>query len=102
MIAWPEPIEPISTPAITGISCRPDSVGVAPRTTCWNSGRYVSAPNSAKPITKPIALVTAKTRLRNRCSGRIGSAARDSCQMKAPMPATATTPSATISAEPQA
>jgi hypothetical protein len=98
---WPDPIEAISTPAITGTSCRPDSVGDAPRTTCWNSGRYVRAPNSAKPTTSPIALVTANTRLRNRLGGSTGSAARRSTSTKAIRLATARTPSQKMNAEPQ-
>ena len=65
-----------STPAISGTSCRPDTVGLEPFVTCRYSGRYVIAPNSAKPTMKPIALVTENVWLRKSESGRIGSAAR--------------------------
>ncbi len=99
---WPEAIDAISTPAITGTSCSPDSVGVAPRTTCWNSGRYVSAPNSAKPTTRPIALVTTNTRLRNSSGGSTGSAARCSTAMNPISATTAAIPRPTMNAESQA
>ena len=41
------------------------------------------APKSAKPTMKPTALVTANVWLRKSSSGRIGSAARLSCQRNA-------------------
>ena len=31
LISWPETSEPSMMPAVSGSSCRPDSVGVAPR-----------------------------------------------------------------------
>ena len=98
----PEATDAISTPAITGTSWRPDSVGEAPRTTCWNSGRYVSAPNSAKPTTSPIALVTANTRLRNSSSGSTGSGARRSTATNATSAATAAAPRPMMNGESQA
>ena len=49
----PETIEATSSPAMSGSSCSPEAVGLSPRTTCWKSGRYVSAPKRAKPTTKP-------------------------------------------------
>ena len=76
VITRPEMIEAASRPAISGISCSPASVGLSPRTVCWNSGRYVSEPKSAKPITSPIALVTRKTGFANSRGGSTGSAAR--------------------------
>ena len=81
-----------SSPAITGRSCRPDSVGLSPRTTCWKSGRNVRPPNRANPTTRPTALVTVNTRLRNSDGGRIGSFARRSATTNAAMPTTAITP----------
>ena len=99
---WPDAIEVISRPPITGSSCSPEAVGERPRTVCWNSGRNVSAPNSAKPTTSPTALVITNTRLPNSAGGRIGSAARRSTNTSATMQPTPTTPIPTISAEAQA
>ena len=59
------------------------------------------APNIAIPMAKPIALATLKMRERKSWSGRIGSAARLSCQTKAARRPTPTTPSPMISLEPQ-
>ena len=98
---WPEAIEVRSRPPITGSSASPEAVGESPRTVCWNSGRNVSAPNSAKPTTIPTALVTTKTRLRKSAGGRIGSAARRSTNTSATRQSTPRTPSATISIESQ-
>ena len=98
---WPETIEVKSSPPITGSSWRPDSVGVSPRTTCWKSGRNVSPPNRAKPTTRPTALVTTKTRLRNSDGGRIGSFARRSANANSTIPTTAITPRPTMNGEPQ-
>jgi hypothetical protein len=100
-MTWPETIDVNSSPPMTGRSWRPDSVGLSPRTTCWNSGRNVSAPNSAKPTTRPTALVTANTRLRNSVGGRTGSRARFSATRNAPVAATASTPMPTMNGEPQ-
>ena len=60
------------------------------------------APNIAIPIVKPIAFATLKMRERKSWSGRIGSAARRSCQTKAASRTTPTMPSPMISFEPQA
>ena len=60
------------------------------------------APNIARPMTKPIALATRKTRERNRLSGMIGSAARRSCQTNATSSATPAAARPTMTAEPQA
>ena len=76
VISRPLPIDAISTPAISGSSCSPDAVALAPFTICRNSGRYVIDPNSARPMMKPITLVRANTLLRNSASGSTGSAAR--------------------------
>jgi hypothetical protein len=38
-MTWPEMIDEISSPPITGSSWRPDAVGDRPLTICWNSGR---------------------------------------------------------------
>ncbi len=61
----------------------PDTVGLTPFTFCMNSGRKVSAPNIAKPITKPIALAEVKTRIRKSVKGMTGSAATRSTRTKA-------------------
>ena len=39
VITCPEAIEVTSRPPISGTSCNPEPVGVAPLTTCRNSGR---------------------------------------------------------------
>ena len=57
----------------------------------------MTAPKSPRPITKPTALVTTKTRLRNSSSGRIGSAARRSTATKAANATTDATSMATMS-----
>jgi hypothetical protein len=36
---WPDPIDTISSPAISGRTWTPDSVGEKPRTTWKNTGR---------------------------------------------------------------
>jgi len=38
-MTWPEMIDVISRPPITGSSWSPEAVGESPRTTCWKSGR---------------------------------------------------------------
>ena len=60
----------------------------------------MTAPKSANPTTKPIALVTVNTRFRNSVSGRIGSAALRSTSTNADEHATPATASATIWGEP--
>ena len=59
-------------------------------------------PKSARPTTKPIALVTTNVRLRKSPSGRIGSAARRSTSGKSASSATPSTIIPTIGGEPQA
>ena len=92
----------MSSPAIRGRIWSPELVGLAPSTTWRNSGRYVTDPNRAKPTTRPIALVTLKTRSRNRWGGSTGSAARRSTSTKLTMRTTASTPSPMICGDPQA
>jgi hypothetical protein len=87
----PLAIDMTRTPPISGVSRSPDSVGPTPSTVCMNSGRNVSAPNSASPTMKPTALVTPNTRLANRRGARIGSAARRSTQTDSTMSTTAAT-----------
>jgi hypothetical protein len=89
---WPEVIETVSRPTISGSRYRPEMVGEMPRTTWKKAGRNAIAPNIAKPTMKPTRLVTEKVRSLNRCSGRIGSAARRSTSTNRPIsiaPATA-------------
>ena len=62
---------------------KPDAVGLTPFTFCMNSGRNVSAPNMANPITKPMELAAVKTRTRNSDSGITGSAAPRSAKTNA-------------------
>ena len=76
-------IETTSRPAIIGSRYTPESVGEMPRTTWKNAGRKAIAPNMPKPTMKPTRLVTENTRLANRCSGRIASAARRSANTNA-------------------
>ena len=64
-----------SMPSISGRMRSPDAVGLTPLTICMNSGRKVSAPNMANPMTKPMALAALKTRSRKSFSGITGSAA---------------------------
>ena len=80
----PEAIETSSSPAISGSRYSPEMVGEMPRTTWKNAGRYVIAPNIAKPTMKPTRLVTEKVRSLNRCSGSTGSAARRSTSTNTP------------------
>ena len=63
---------------------------------------YVTAPNSAKPTMNPTALVTAKTGLKSRRVGRIGSAARRSTRGKSPKRIKPTAASSRIVGEPHA
>ena len=70
---WPELIDTTSSPAISGSSSTPEAVGESPLTTWKKAGRYVMAPNMAKPMTKPTMLVTANVWILNRCSGKTGS-----------------------------
>ena len=102
MISWPDPIEAISRPPITGSNWSPDAVGLAPFTTWRNSGRYVTDPKSAKPTISPTRLVVTKTLLRKSESGSTGSAARRSANTNAQRLTTPITPSPTISGEPHA
>ena len=60
------------------------------------------APNMAKPTMKPVALEAEKTRLRKRCKGRMGSAARRSTRTKTVSRTTPSTAIIKIGAEPQA
>ncbi len=101
LISWPVPIEVASKPAISGSSRSPEIVGLSPLTICMYCGRYVSAPNIAKPTTKPIAPAAVNTRCLNRCSGRTGSAARRSATTNPTANTTASTPSVMIGPEPQ-
>ena len=64
-----------SMPSISGRIRSPDAVGLTPLTICMYSGRNVSAPNMAKPMTKPMELAALKTRSRNSFNGITGSAA---------------------------
>ncbi len=88
-------------PATMGSMWTPDRVGETPCTTCRNVGRYVIDPNIAKPTMKPMTEVSVKLRLRNRRSGRTGSAARLSTARNAPSSTTPSTPHPTICQEPQ-
>ena len=55
-------MEVSSRPAISGTSRSPEMVGLTPLTTCMYCGRKVIAPNIENPTTKPMALLTEKTR----------------------------------------
>ena len=74
-------------PIIIGISSRPDSVGVAPLTSCRYSGSVLSAPNMPRPISTFTLRPMLNTRLWN---SRIGISAssfiRISIRMKAMTP----------------
>ena len=92
----------VSRPTISGSSRSPDTVGLTPLTICMYWGRYAIAPNRANPTTKPTALAAENTRLRNRCSGMTGSAARPSAQTNAAPSTTAAAPMMKIGADDQA
>src|SRR5215468_8239095 len=98
----PQMIEVVSRPAISGSSRSPEMVGLAPLTICSYCGRYAIAPNIANPTTKPTALDAENTRLRNRCNGTTGSAARLSAQTNSPVQTTAIAPRVKIGADDQA
>ena len=80
----------------------PEAVGLTPFTFCMNNGRNVSAPNMAKPMTKPMALAAVKTRTRKSASGITGSAATRSAKTKATARTTPTTAQAMLGTDPQA
>ena len=88
-------------PTISGVSSRPLTVGVAPCTVCWYSGRNVIAPNSPRPTKNVMTMVSEKFRFLNTCSGSIGSAARRSTAMNATRATTASATSASTGAEAQ-
>ena len=98
----PGHIEVTVTPSIIGVSISPLTVGDAPCTVCWYSGRKVIAPNMARPVRNVIAIVSEKLPLRKTCSGSMGSAARVSVIKNPATAATVTSASPTISGEPQA
>ena len=72
-----------SMPTISGRMRRPETVGLTSFTFCMKSGRKVSAPNMAKPMTKPMELAAEKTRMRKSFMGMTGSAAAISTKTKA-------------------
>ena len=78
----PEPTDPVTTPAVSGSSSNPEFVAETPVTTCRNSGRKITPPNRPQPVRKPSAELTEKMGSRNRRSGRMGSATRDSQNTK--------------------
>ena len=84
---WPEAIDEIIRPRIIGSICRPDSVGVAPSTSCRYSGRVSIAPNIPKPTKTPMMVAIEKVFERNSFSGMSASSfMRISMRMKARMP----------------
>ena len=95
-------IDIASSPTTIGRVCRPDVVADTPSTNCMNVGRKVSAPSIAKPTTNDSAQHTAKTGSRNSRIGRIGSCARSSTAMNAPMATRDPTNSPMIIGEPHA
>ena len=99
VVIWPAIIEVIMTPTIMGVSSRPLTVGEAPCTVCWYSGRNVIAPNMASPARKLSPVTSAKFRFRKMCSGRIGSAARDSIMRNRATLTTASAPRPRICGE---
>src|ERR1035437_568253 len=97
----PDPVEQMMRPTRSGNSWRPEVVGDSPCTIWKNTGRYVIAPNIAKPMMKPTRLVTENPRLENRCSGSTGSIARRSTTTKMTSSTAPVTPKAMIVGEPQ-
>lgn len=98
----PETVDDSSRPNTIGSMYTPDMVGVTPRTTCKNVGRYVIAPNIAKPMTKLMTAESAKVRTRKSLSGRTGSAALRSTATKSTARTTASTARPMICGELQA
>ncbi len=88
-----------SMPSIRGKIRSPDAVGLTPLTICMYSGRKVSAPNMAKPMTKPMALAALKTRSRKSFSGITGSAAPRSARRNASASTTPRTAVKTLGTE---
>ena len=86
-------------PSISGRIRRPDAVGLTPLTICMYSGRKVSAPNMANPMTKPMALAALKTRSLKSLSGMTGSVAPRSANKNAPANTTPRTAVAMLGAE---
>ncbi len=70
---------PTIRPNISGVSSKPDRVGLAPLTTCKNNGTKISTPNIDRPTINAAALVTENSGLRNRYNGDTGSGVRRSC-----------------------
>src|SRR3954464_4325199 len=101
-MAWPEPIDVVSTPSIIGTSRSPEPVGVAASTVWKYSGRNVTAPNSAKPTISDSTPATENTRSRHSAGGRIGSGARRSANTKTVSATTPKPPTITVGDEPQA
>ena len=84
VVTCPATIEVTVTPSIIGVSIRPLTVGDAPCTVCWYSGRNVIAPNMARPVRKVIAIdegevpVAEDVQRQHRLGGpRLGDAERD-------------------------
>ena len=90
-----------SNPNMRGNKRKPDSVGLTFFTSCKKIGRKVSAPNMAKPITKPIELAALNTLSRNSLRGITGSLARCSTRRKRRVATTAATTNATLLSDPQ-
>ena len=91
----------MAEPTIIGVSSRPLTVGEAPWTVCWYSGRKVIAPNRDRPTKKVSTIVSEKFLFWNTCSGSIGSAARRSTAMNATRATTASAISTRTGAEVQ-
>ena len=74
----PDTIELKMSPAMSGRAASPEFVGEKPWTN-WNQrGRKMIAPKNAKLAKKVATIELEYVRFRNRCSGMIGSLARDS------------------------
>src|SRR5437773_9270427 len=102
VIRLPLRIDVTRGPPMSGVSSRPERVGLEPFVTCRYSGRNVIAPKSAKPTMKPTALVVANVLLRKSESGRIGSSARLSTKTNAGTRTILARISATICGDPHA
>ncbi len=91
-----------SMPSISGKIRSPEAVGLTPLTICMYSGRKVSAPNMANPMTKPMELAALKTLTRKSFSGITGSAAPCSAKRNATASTTPRTAVAMLGTETQA
>ncbi|MNR03905.1 hypothetical protein D3C85_1198250 [compost metagenome] len=87
---------------MSGVITVPDAEALIPTIPCMNKGTNIMAPNMPTAIRKPTPLMVEKVLFLNKRTGRIGSSALLSINMKAVKDTTARTNSPIICQEPQA